>query len=226
MKAHTELKDLRSTGTKLRNFHCLVPGAGLEPARTLPGPRDFKSRFYYLQQTLAGRKALYQRGLLTSCGVFLPVAASWLSYTVSYREGDLGVAWRGERFFNIRDDCGITLSCQVEQRFCVLHSAVNFHDALEVIFLWPVDNNSVFKDSVFPGDRITQREKEIILGQRHLDKDSHGAKLVQGFSFFKHGDRGLGIASQPTTTRRDETRNYSGIANPIGLSMERELPER
>jgi hypothetical protein len=29
------------TGTKLLN---LMPGAGLEPARTLPGPRDFKSR--------------------------------------------------------------------------------------------------------------------------------------------------------------------------------------
>jgi hypothetical protein len=70
-------------GAKLLN---LVPGAGLEPARTLPGPRDFKSTFYDLQQTLAGRKALYQRGLLTSYRVFLPVGASSLSYTVSYRE--------------------------------------------------------------------------------------------------------------------------------------------
>ena len=28
----------------LEEGDCLVPGAGLEPARTLPGPRDFKSR--------------------------------------------------------------------------------------------------------------------------------------------------------------------------------------
>jgi hypothetical protein len=70
-------------GAKLLN---LVPGAGLEPARTLPGPRDFKSTIYYLQQTLAGRKALYQRALLRSYGVFLPIAAAWLSYSVSYRD--------------------------------------------------------------------------------------------------------------------------------------------
>ena len=39
--AHTSLKLLNKTGAKLL---ILVPGAGLEPARTLPGPRDFKSR--------------------------------------------------------------------------------------------------------------------------------------------------------------------------------------
>ena len=39
--AHTSLKLLNETGAKLL---ILVPGAGLEPARTLPGPRDFKSR--------------------------------------------------------------------------------------------------------------------------------------------------------------------------------------
>ena len=33
-------KLLNETGAKA----ILVPGAGLEPARTLPGPRDFKSR--------------------------------------------------------------------------------------------------------------------------------------------------------------------------------------
>ena len=41
MKAHTGLKDLNEMGAKLL---ILVPGAGLEPARTLAGPRDFKSR--------------------------------------------------------------------------------------------------------------------------------------------------------------------------------------
>ena len=40
--AHTSLKLLNEEGAKLLNM--LVPGAGLEPARTLPGPRDFKSR--------------------------------------------------------------------------------------------------------------------------------------------------------------------------------------
>jgi hypothetical protein len=39
--AHTSLKLLNEKGAKLL---ILVPGAGLEPARTLPGPRDFKSR--------------------------------------------------------------------------------------------------------------------------------------------------------------------------------------
>ena len=41
VRAHTGLKLLNVTGAKLL---ILVPGAGLEPARTLPGPRDFKSR--------------------------------------------------------------------------------------------------------------------------------------------------------------------------------------
>ena len=41
VKAHTSLKLLNEKGAKLL---ILVPGAGLEPARTLPGPRDFKSR--------------------------------------------------------------------------------------------------------------------------------------------------------------------------------------
>ena len=41
IEAHTGLKNLNEKGVKLLN---LVPGAGLEPARTLPGPRDFKSR--------------------------------------------------------------------------------------------------------------------------------------------------------------------------------------
>jgi hypothetical protein len=39
--AHTGLKLLNETGA---NFLILVPGAGLEPARILPDPRDFKSR--------------------------------------------------------------------------------------------------------------------------------------------------------------------------------------
>jgi hypothetical protein len=62
----------------------MVPGAGLEPARTLPGPRDFKSVTYYLQQTLPGRKALYQRDFTRSYSVFLLLTAQWFSYSVSY----------------------------------------------------------------------------------------------------------------------------------------------
>ena len=38
-----------------------MPGAGLEPARTLPGPRDFKSINYCYQQQLTSTKTLYQR---------------------------------------------------------------------------------------------------------------------------------------------------------------------
>jgi hypothetical protein len=38
---HARLKNLNQKGAKLL---ILMPGAGLEPARTLPGPRDFKSR--------------------------------------------------------------------------------------------------------------------------------------------------------------------------------------
>jgi hypothetical protein len=41
IEARTGLKNLKSMGVKLLT---LVPGAGLEPARTLAGPRDFKSR--------------------------------------------------------------------------------------------------------------------------------------------------------------------------------------
>jgi hypothetical protein len=41
---HTRLKNLNDMGTNINKINTLVPGAGLEPARTLPGPRDFKSR--------------------------------------------------------------------------------------------------------------------------------------------------------------------------------------
>ena len=44
MKAHTGLKLLNDVGADSLIIKGLVPGAGLEPARTLPGPRDFKSR--------------------------------------------------------------------------------------------------------------------------------------------------------------------------------------
>jgi len=62
----------------------VVPGAGLEPARTLPDPRDFKSTTYYHQQTVAGRKALYQRGFPRWHAAYLLLTASWFSYSVSY----------------------------------------------------------------------------------------------------------------------------------------------
>src|SRR5262249_46895914 len=54
--AHTSLKLLNETGAKLL---ILVPGAGLEPARTLPGPRDFKSIKYCHHQQLTSTKTLY-----------------------------------------------------------------------------------------------------------------------------------------------------------------------
>jgi hypothetical protein len=56
MNAHTELKDLSMTGAKFLNLKDLVPGAGLEPARTLPNPRDFKSRVSTNSTTRAYRK--------------------------------------------------------------------------------------------------------------------------------------------------------------------------
>jgi hypothetical protein len=48
----------------------LVPGAGLEPARTLPGPRDFKSANYYPYQQPTCRKVLYQWGFPTGAVPF------------------------------------------------------------------------------------------------------------------------------------------------------------
>jgi hypothetical protein len=44
---NARLKDLSKMGAKLLN---LVPGAGLEPARTRQGPRDFKSQYYIAEQ--------------------------------------------------------------------------------------------------------------------------------------------------------------------------------
>jgi hypothetical protein len=41
IEAHTGLKNLEARAPK---WLILVPGAGIEPARTLPDPRDFKSR--------------------------------------------------------------------------------------------------------------------------------------------------------------------------------------
>ena len=35
---------IQIAGREKDDLNGLVPGAGLEPARTLPGPRDFKSR--------------------------------------------------------------------------------------------------------------------------------------------------------------------------------------
>ena len=48
----------------------LVPGAGLEPARTLPGPWDFKSTNYSRYQQLICRKVQYQRGFPTGAVPF------------------------------------------------------------------------------------------------------------------------------------------------------------
>ena len=72
MRAHTELKDLSKTGAKLLN---LVPGVGLEPARTRQGPRDFKSRNYKYYDTVTDNKALYQRAYPSWYGAFVFLGA-------------------------------------------------------------------------------------------------------------------------------------------------------
>jgi len=77
----------------------LVPGAGLEPARTLPGPRDFKSTEYCHHQQLTNSKTLYQlkvnAGMASCCslhadslvtvGVTIfsppnPIQSAWLNF--------------------------------------------------------------------------------------------------------------------------------------------------
>ena len=60
VKAHTGLKLLSEKGAKLL---ILVPGAGLEPARTLPGPRDFKSHPALMQQRQTKSKSRFLTGL-------------------------------------------------------------------------------------------------------------------------------------------------------------------
>ena len=58
--AHTGLKLLNETGA---NLLILVPGAGLEPARILPDPRDFKSHSTLVQQHRARSNLRFSRGL-------------------------------------------------------------------------------------------------------------------------------------------------------------------
>jgi hypothetical protein len=48
----------------------LMPGAGLEPARTLPGPRDFKSTEYCHHEQPTCGKVLYQRRVSTGTASF------------------------------------------------------------------------------------------------------------------------------------------------------------
>jgi hypothetical protein len=55
---HTSLKLLNRRGANVNEINVLVPGAGLEPARTLTGPRDFKSRVS-TNSTIRARQALY-----------------------------------------------------------------------------------------------------------------------------------------------------------------------
>ena len=66
----------------------LVPGAGLEPARTLPGPRDFKSTEYCHHEQLTSSKALYQRRVSTgmaSCCSLLRASSVTALVTVKLR---------------------------------------------------------------------------------------------------------------------------------------------
>jgi hypothetical protein len=62
----------------------VLPGAGLEPARTLPNPRGFKYVACYRQQTLTGRKALYGREFNLPYGALVFLGVAWSNYTVTY----------------------------------------------------------------------------------------------------------------------------------------------
>jgi len=64
----------------------LVPGAGLEPARTLPSPQDFKSRNYKYYPTVTDNKALYRRAFPYRYGAFVFLTAEQFGYSVSYSE--------------------------------------------------------------------------------------------------------------------------------------------
>src|SRR5262245_36000076 len=66
--AHTSLKLLDETGAKSL---ILVPGAGLKPARTLPGPRDFKSTNYCHHQQRTSTKTLYRWGFSAGVASYL-----------------------------------------------------------------------------------------------------------------------------------------------------------
>ena len=60
---HGEEQGKKVEGNPWLSRVVLVPGAGLEPARTLPGPRDFKSYHTLAEQYQAQSHALLSRGL-------------------------------------------------------------------------------------------------------------------------------------------------------------------
>ena len=70
----------------------LVPGAGLEPARTLPGPRDFKSTEYCHHEQLTNSKALYQWGFPTGAVPFCSFQHSSLVTAIVTVKHGLGLA--------------------------------------------------------------------------------------------------------------------------------------
>jgi hypothetical protein len=63
IEARTGLKDLGTTGAR---WLILVPGAGIEPARTLPGPRDFKLLPLFSYQSLSNSNTQNQKLSLPS----------------------------------------------------------------------------------------------------------------------------------------------------------------
>src|SRR5262245_25331325 len=79
--AHTGLKLLNDKGAKSL---ILVPGAGLEPARTLPGPRDFKSTSYCHHQQLWSTKSKYQHDFWRWYFSLVLLGCSEFSYSDSY----------------------------------------------------------------------------------------------------------------------------------------------
>ena len=81
IEERTGLKDLGTTGAR---WLVLVPGAGIEPARTLPGPRDFKSGVKHPHLTLTDKKALYSLGSPPWYSAFLLLAVCWFGYNIGY----------------------------------------------------------------------------------------------------------------------------------------------
>jgi hypothetical protein len=70
----------------------LVPGAGLEPARTLPGPRDFKSVYTLAGQHQPQSKTIHFGILHTTC-VLLPTLASyWFKHSNRHSERRCGLS--------------------------------------------------------------------------------------------------------------------------------------
>jgi hypothetical protein len=78
-------------------YKVLVPGAGVEPARTLPGPRDFKSRVS-TNSTIRACGRIEKRALrieFLSYGPSVITASSRVDYTIG--DGNENSGWGASR---------------------------------------------------------------------------------------------------------------------------------